>query len=263
MCLVYYLPLALYHDFRGGNILGVIKDLFVVSYPRYWFFRDYFFLFLFAPVLNYYLDKITPKQRIYLISVLAFMAIWVGSITLDDGKNLTNFMLLYVVGNTLKVYGSKWRNVSYWKLLCFFLLLNVVVLAVWMITYDSKLSTLIWIASWPYCSPILYINAILLFMIFGKLNFRSKAVNWVASSVFAVYLIHYHPVILNDIIRPVADYILNICNYSPIAVIPLFFVYAIIIFVVCIMIDKIMQPIWNYAGRCFAVIDKKIDERNK
>lgn len=189
------------------------------------------------------------------------MAIWVGSTqgckALDDGKNLTNFMLLYVVGNTLKVYRYKWQSIPFGKLITLFLLLNTSVLAAWMLTYDSKISTLIWITSWPYCSPNLYINAILVFMIFGKLTFKSEKVNWVASSVYAVYLIHYHPVILNSFIKPGADYILNICNNSPGGVIPLFFIYAIIIFIICILIDKIMQPIWHYAGKPFAIIDKK------
>lgn len=267
MVAVYFIPLALFFDIKNEDLFGVAKDFLIVSYPRYWFFRDYLFLFLFSPVINNYLKDASLKQRFYLISILAFMAIWVGTsrgcIALIEGKNLTNFILLYVVGNTLKVYRDKWDKVPSWILIVLFLVINAVILLLWMPNNDNLIGTVIWTVAFPYCSPLLYVNAILVFMMIGKMKFQSKSVNWMAASAFAVYLIHYHLIVFNNVIKPGANQILAFCNNTPSGVIPLFFLYAIVIFCVCILIDKILQPLWTFVGNKCAIIDERINERNK
>ena len=262
--MVYYLPLALFHDIPKGNFVGVVKDLLIVSYTRYWFFRDYLFLFLFALVVNKYLHEITPRQRVYLLSILSFMAIWVGTSRgyepLAGGKNLTNFILLYVVGDTLRAYHDLWSRISTKKLISIFIAINTIELTAWLYSYDSLMSKFIWAISFPYCSPLLYLNAILVFMIFGKLNFKSKVVNTIALSVFSVFIIHCHPVISEQCIRPVANVILNICNNNPLAVIPLYFVFTIVIFVACTLIDQVFQPLWQYAGKKTAAFEAHLKQ---
>lgn len=194
------------------------------------------------------------------------MAIWVGTsrgcIALLEGKNLTNFILLYVVGNTLKVYREKWEKIPSWILILSFLVINIVTLLLWMLNNDNLIGTVIWSVTFPYCSPLLYANAILVFMMIGKMKFQSKSVNWMAASAFAVYLIHYHPIVFNNVLKPGADYILIFFDNTPSGVITLFFLYAIVIFCVCILIDKLLQPLWTFVGNKCAIIDKIINERN-
>lgn len=267
MVAVYFIPLALLFNVKNVDIVGVAKDFLIVSYSRYWFFRDYLFLFLFSPIINLFLKDVSLGQRLYLISILAYMAIWVGTsrgcIALLEGKNLTNFLLLYVVGNTLKVYSEKWKLIPYWILICLLLVINAVVLLLYMLNHDNLLGTLIWALSFPYCSPLLYINAILVFMIIGKLRFKSRFVNWMGASVFAVYLIHYHPIVLEIIIKPIANYIQTLCGNMPEGVIPMYFLFAIVIFWTCIIIDKCFQPLWNFIGNKCVIVDQKIYERSK
>lgn len=262
--MVYYLPLALFNDIPKGNFVGVVKDLLIVSYTRYWFFRDYLFLFLFAPVVNKYLHEITPRQRVYILSILSFMAIWVGTSRgygpLADGKNLTNFILLYVVGDSLRTYHDLWSRISTKKLIIVFIAINTMLLVSWLYSYDSLMSKFIWAISFPYCSPLLYLNAILVFMIFGKLKLQSKVINTIALSVFSVYIIHCHPVISEQCIRPVANVILNICNNNPLTVIPLFFIFTILIFVACMLIDQALQPLWQYAGQKSATFEEHLKQ---
>lgn len=266
MVMVYFLPLALFFDLSNGDYFSAVKDCLIVSYPRYWFFRDYLFLFLFSPVINLFLKDATSRQRIYLILILSFMAIWVGTsrgcMSLIEGKNLTNFILLYVVGDTLRVYRDKWERIPRWMLIVSFLVLNAIILTSWMINHGNIVGTLIWMLTFPYCSPFLYFNAILVFMIIGKLRFQSRFINWVASSAFAVYLIHYHPVVLDNLIKPVTENIQSLCNNAPSGVIPLYFLFALVIFVICILIDKLFLPIWRYVGKRCAIIDQKLNERN-
>ena len=266
MVMVYYLPLALFFDLSNGDYFSAVKDCLIVSYPRYWFFRDYLFLFLFSPVINLFLKDATSRQRLYLILILSFMAIWVGSsrgcMSLLEGKNLTNFLLLYVVGDTLRVCRVMWEKIPQWILIVSFLVLNTIMLTLWMIYHNNIMGTVIWILTFPYCSPVLYINAILVFMIIGKLRFHSRFVNWVASSAFAVYLIHYHPIVLDNIIKIGTDYIQSLCNNIPNGVIPLYFLFSLVVFCTCILIDKLFQPVWKYVGDRCAIIDQKLNGAN-
>ena len=264
MVAVYFLPLVLYRDFTNGDYLSVAKDFLLVSYPHYWFFRDYLFLFLFAPVINCYLSNINTRQRIYLISVLAFMAIWVGSTHgcsfLIGGKNLTNFLLLYTIGDTLRVTRDRWTSISYVKLIASFLIINTIIVSIWICTNNSIISAIIWNLSFPYCSPLLYLNAIIVFIYFGKMQFRSKVVNGLATSVFAIYLLHFNPIIFDKCIKPCAEYVLSICDNNPFGVIPLFLVLTLIIYLACTFIDMILHPLWKFASTQFAKIDERMSK---
>ena len=251
MIVVYFVPIALLTDLSNGDIIKVCKDLLIISYPRYWFFRCYLFLFLFSPVINHYLKDIQLKQRIYLIAILAFMSIWVGTsmgdMTLAGGKNLTNFLLLYVIGNTLHEYKDKWQRIPQWQLIASFIMLNAVLVIVWMCFHDGLIGTIIMQLSYPYCSPFLYISAILVFMIFAKLKIQSKHINWFATSVFAVYLIHYQRQVWSGPLHDGANQILGITAGNPIQTIILFFIYSILIYIAATAIDKLLTPFWRFS----------------
>lgn len=266
LILFYFIPLAVFFDlYYHAGMLRLIKDFLIFSYPRYWFFRCYFFLYLFSPIINQYLMGISKRQRFYLIAILSFISIWIGTsqgdISLSSGKNLVNFLLIYVLGNTLRYYQSFWEKYPIKSYIGVYISFNVVLLLVWFMFSDSILGKIIMIISYPYCSPILYFNAILIFIIFGKLKIQSKKINYIATSVFAVYLIHYHRYIW-EFIGYGAKLLLVSFNYSPCLIIPVFAVYASLIFIFAILIDKLLNPVWSWIDeKCFALemyIDGKI-----
>ena len=121
MAAVYCVPIAIITDIPNGEGKNIITDLFFISYTPYWFVRTYLFLFLLSPMLNKYLDNIGVFQRLVFIFVLAYMAVWMGTIqcdgSLEGGKNVVNFFLIYTIGNTLHVYQDKWKDISISKLL--------------------------------------------------------------------------------------------------------------------------------------------------
>lgn len=78
-------------------------------------------------------------------------------------------------------------------------------------------------------------------MIFAKMKIRSLKINTIAASVFAVYLIHYQRYVW-DLIGYGANWILNINDNQPIGVIPAFVIFSLMIFIGCVIIDKIVSP---------------------
>ncbi len=261
--IVYWLPLALFVDVSSDQgLLHFIKDFLVISYPRYWFFRCYIFLYLFSPVINKFLNDITIKNRLYLLSALVFMAVWVGTsegdTTLSGGKNLTYFLLLYVLGNTLQNYKTKWYNISSTTLLTLFIVINIVLVSSYVYFSDGIIGKAIFQVSFPYCSPMLLLNAIIFFMLFAKINVRSKYINYIATSVFSVYLIHYHrdvwPLFLGGV-----EWIYNKVGIDPSIVLPCFAIYAVLICIGCILIDKTLTPLWNSLNKIFTKIDSRFN----
>ena len=200
-------------------------------------------------MLNKYLNGISIIQRVIFIIVLAYMAIWMGTLRCDGsfagGKNVINFFLIYTLGNTLRIYQDKWKRISATKLLLIYVLLNVIMVTLWMYFRNNILGEIIMRISFWYCSPFLYINAVLLFMIFGKMKFQSRWINYCASSVFAIYLLHCQPFMLNNVIAEGATAILNITHAEELQTLLLFGVYALVIVAVCILVDKLFTPLWR------------------
>lgn len=209
--------------------------------------RSYICLYLFAPVLNTYLRQTDIAKRIYLLSVLVFISIYLGTLngdpSLTDGKNLAHFSLLYCIGDTLHRYRSYWFKFNKTYLILTYITLNFILVFMYMIFEGQIIGKMIWRLSYPYCSPMLLLNALLLFVILGNLRFHSKLVNWIASSTLAIYLIHSHPFVL--------EYIGNLIPWlgekSPNVLIFILYLvlYSLIIMMVSILIDKALSPLWR------------------
>ena len=202
--LIYYLPLTILELVNG---VGSIKNLLFFSKSPYWYIRTYLCLFLMAPALNAYLTS--NRRRLYLLIALGFIAIYMGNLhesSLRGGKNLSLFMFLYVIGDSLRANKSIYEGYSLWKLVLVWFLLNVILVLGFMMGRDAIIGKVLWLMSFPYCSPILITNATLLFVIFAKLEIRSNVINWLSSSVLSVYIIHHQHYVLYSIIGVAALY---------------------------------------------------------
>ena len=80
------------------------------------------------------------------------------------------------------------------------------------------------------------IASVLLFLAFTRLNFKSKFVNYCATSAFSVYLIHVNPYLWDgykEAIRMIYDF-----GGELLGIVAIFFALVIFLFL-CIAIDKI------------------------
>ena len=241
--IIFYIPLTLW---EMAHCVGGVKDLLFLSKSPYWFIRTYLCLFLIAPILNEYL--VSNKRRIYLLVVLGFISVYMGILhepSLNTGKNLVLFMFLYVLGDCLNVKKNIYIRYSFLQIVLVYLLFNVALVYGYTTNHSSFLGRVLWNLSYPYCSPFLIVNAVILFMLFSKMDFKSKYVNWLSSSVFAVYIIHHQHFILYSIIGPIAINIIKMAK-DPLIVISSLCFLSMLILLVCILIDKIFIPLWNY-----------------
>lgn len=197
-----------------------------------------------APVLNSYL--VSDKRRLYLLIVLGVMAVYMGWLMHDksmiDGKNLVLFMFLYVLGDCLRSFREVTNRIPSCTVILSYLLLNIVLFVGYMTYSDSLIGKAIYKLSFPYCSPVLILNAVLLFVITGRLHFKSRAVNWLASSVFAVYILHHQHLILYGLIQPCVLYAYQTIG-TPWILILILGMLSLCLMISFIMIDKLFAPV--------------------
>lgn len=159
----------------------------------WWFVTAYTLLMLTSPLLNAALKALNDKS-----AIVALLAILVADVYIgwwgqkDNGYTIFHFITLYVAGNVLHrnektLWTRPWlrRHPRLWTLaiwvLCAF---------VWAIlsTWDG-MPTALYRSGLSYNNPLVIVGAVALFCFFLQLNFRSKAVNYIAQSVIAAYLL--------------------------------------------------------------------------
>jgi surface polysaccharide O-acyltransferase-like enzyme len=243
---IYTVPLSIinFYFFKGS-----LSDLLFISHSPYWFMRQYLFLYLFAPIINYYFDNVSFKKKMYFIIILSFISIYCctllkGRVEFEQGKNLVNFTLLYCIGKLLYLYSSKFKTFSNLLLILLFITLNIIEVFLFSIS-SSSISSVIWQLSFPYYSPLLILNSILIFIIFSKLNFSSLTINKIAKSTLAVYLIHFHPLIVSKLFGIIPLYLTNL-NLGFWGLFVSLSLYTLLVMIICIGIDFLLKPIYNY-----------------
>ena len=91
-----------------------------------------------------------------------------------------------------------------------------------------------------YNSPFIVVSSLVVLLMFSKLQFQSKVINYLSSSAFAVYLIHAHPLLWDEYLNLFPPIY---AKYPNLLGVLLMMLVAIIIFFLCIAIDKILRPL--------------------
>lgn len=259
---LYFVPLAVIVAYfvDHESLREIFRLFFVFGHDKHWYVNCYLYLFLFAPVINRYLDGISLRQRIYLLFILFFMSVYVGGMIMGDrylveGKNLTNVLMFYVLGNTIRQYQEKWKRLPMYQFVIAAILLN----ASFVFAYYnfSSLTSRIWNYSFPYNSPLIILNSILVFIIFAKMSFTSKFVNWLSGGIFACYLWQCVPLLWKTFFAYPACKIFSGGANSPILFLLGASIYAFAIMLVIVSVDKALNPLWNKLISIAERYDKK------
>ena len=91
-----------------------------------------------------------------------------------------------------------------------------------------------------YNSPFIVVSSLLVLLMFSKLHVQSKVINYLSSSAFAVYLIHAHPLLWDEYLNLFPPIY---AKYPNLLGVLLMMLVAVIIFFLCIAIDKILRPL--------------------
>lgn len=250
----------------GGNY-KLINALSPLNYS-YWFIVCYLLMYLLSPYLNKLINNLNQKEYkkllilfFVLFSIIPFVTRQV--LVANDGFTLVQFIFMYLIGAYFKKYPIKenyhFKKFSKNKLqiilfsgMVFFCLLHFVtyLLSNYFLGFDNMFfhdfGTTLRSYFINYSGPFVILQGICYFLWFGTLSIKSKAINFLASLMFGVYLIHE-----NAYIRPIIYKFLGIDTGKIITdklIILKVFGAVIVIMVACSLIEFIRIKLFKFIG---------------
>lgn len=232
------------------NMKDTIKSFFPIITNEYWFVNCYLLLYILSPFINkmiYQLSKKDLKKLIIFLLIVfcLFPSILPSAFVLDTtrGYGIIWFVILYLTGAYIRLHmKSSFQNK---KNLILFFIINCLsfclVLAIQCICDSIHVSD-ISERLYNYNFIFVFLASLFLFLYFKNINIKNnKLINLVfklSPLVFGVYIIHEQVVLRGTLY-------LNILNLDCLWNNPLQFVIipliTIVIFLVCILIEKITQ----------------------
>lgn len=214
--------------------------------PENWFVKAYLLLYIISPVLNVYCESADLKvQRNLLILFFGFQIVYGWAVpgvdTFSGGYSTISFIGLYLLMQYV-------RNTD-----CFICKQPCVTNLVIFTIISLITTTLYVVGSWYhinqvsmlYCynCPLVIIASLYFFLTFRSLKFKNRIINWIASSAFAVYLLHTFPLVLQNYFKPTIQSIFSSWNGLEAGLITFLLLFSI--FVIAVLLDQIRKFLWQ------------------
>lgn len=202
---------------------------------KYWgFITAYVLLYMLSPMLNALSEKLTSKE-LFLTIIVLYASEWL--ITRDCGS--MNYGILYLIGrfikksnavNNLEIDATK----GYWLTTILIFALVYCSYSYLHITTAEKMCDFVF--GYSYSGPFVILQAVFLFLVFARMNFTSKCINWCSASCLSIFLIHMHPSIKHIGYYSFTESLYDLPVLQHIGVLLLLIIS---VFFGCILIDKI------------------------
>lgn len=202
-------------------------------YKHWGFITNYLLLYMMSPMFNALADKLESRKLLTTIFIL-FTSEWI----ITRGFDFLNYGLIYLIGRfirktnaieNLKINATK----GYW------LTTTIIFLLVYLFFLFTpfKKANLMWDnpLGYNYGGPFVILQAIFIFLMFARMNFTNRFINWCATSCLSIFLIHMHPVVKNYYYK----FTENLYNFNPITHAIVLILLIVSVFIGCILIDKI------------------------
>ncbi len=184
--------ILLFAVFLGAGLIKfdyvwLINTLFPLARGKYWFFSAYVFMMLASPILNFLIRRLDRKQHFVICVAIAFLAVYQNAIfgqmiPLSNGYSGVWFCMLYIITAYIRKYNISFAN-NLSALACMVAYLTIVAAG--------------YFASFSYSDFPTLFASIFLFLVFKGLKIKnvrvSKAICFVSSLTFGVYLLHDSP----------------------------------------------------------------------
>ena len=210
-----------------------------------WFVYSYIVLYIFTPILNEF--AVNANRQVFKNVLISFFVIQTYLGYIDSygffaaGYSPLSFMGLYLLTRYFRLYPSRLTSLSKYHDICIYVsmvfLITISAIAFKIVT-GKGISFI-----FDYSSPLIILASSYFFLFFTKISFYNKAINWIASSSFAVYLFHADPLIFEPY------YLDTIRFWHANSTLPIFILQTsgliISVFSLSILLDKIRLFIWN------------------
>ncbi|UKK60389.1 acyltransferase [Prevotella communis] len=204
---VYFLIFVVYLCFWGfgsGHHHSTVEWITILFFNQYWFIQCYIILYLFSPVLNSFINNTTRGTYRFVLLSLFFIQFVYGCLPFasvygwfNDGYSPLTFFFLYLLARYVKQYVTLIENYhSVLYVIGWILTALVIALFGFLTVYVGFGNSLI-MYFYGYSSPFVILGAMLLLLALSRISIKNSLINWIASSVFTVYILHCHECIFN------------------------------------------------------------------
>ncbi|MBE6310376.1 MAG: acyltransferase [Bacteroidales bacterium] len=233
------------------NVQNIIESFAIFSHTDLWFIPAYFSLYIIAPIINKGTSSLNQKQFILLLCGLTFINVYLGWFWGEKvnptGYNVMQLIYIYIIGRYIKTKAK-----SIYRIKCNRYIIGYLIslLLIVFSTFICKSS-----AAFAYNSPFVILSSVFFFLIFASMYFHNTTINYIASSAFAVYLIHKMPPVWNDLKNILID---NTNGTNPFIFAIFWILFVALIFTSSITIDKIRELITNPVSAKITKLIKRI-----
>jgi len=238
------------------NVKDLIKIIFLTSSGYInWFVTAYIIMYLLSPFMNVILNNLSRRQFNKLIIILLIFfslskMVFNNPSIGTNGNDAVWLLVVYCCGSYIRIFenqiSDELKNTYIWLIFTVSTLISII--SVFLLDYISVLFKLhneeyVYERFISGYSLFQLISAICLFIIFLRMkSFYNSMVNKIASTTFAIYLIHDNLLI--------SDWLWNsLVKGYRFEDTPLVLIYGVLIagliFIVCSIIDLVRQYIFN------------------
>lgn len=239
--------------------IGIEYDLHLADWiyelklSQYWFLGAYLILYILSPILNTFC-KYASRTQFKTIILTFFLLQTIYGWFIGEGKWYENgyspisFIGLYLLARYMRLYPNSFTTLSKKQdIIIYFLTISIISI----IAYINKRFDVVssgTINMYAYTNPLVIIASTYFLLFFSKLSIKQNSlINWIASSAFAVYLLHCHTLILHKI------YANTICTYfqqeTTLRFIGKVSIFILFFYILGIFLDKIRIRLYNIITR--------------
>lgn len=193
-----YIALALYRPSQYMN-LDALSTIICFHSDDYWFIKAYIGLYIFAPMLNKYIESATEKQlRTFLLVFYSFQTLygWLnlyGAHWFEGGFSMISFVGLYILARYVRLHLNIHKEKSFFLFLYLIIGFGLGLMAFTLAALDIR----IYGRLLTYTNPLVILESVCLVVFFSKLRIQSSLINFLAASCLAIYLLHANELILH------------------------------------------------------------------
>ena len=256
----------------NGNI---VLSFFPFITKQYWYFSCYVILFLFIPILNSALNRLSQKKMAVLLIAIIFvtsMMLPAFSLFISDWTGLRQgfspwwLMIIYLIGGYIRRYGMMARVRTGFLFLLFLLSvsLTVMFMALFQVTTEKLFGGVQDDSQFiSYLSITVLASAVLLLLLFERLDFKPgliKVISFMSPLAFSVYLIHDAVLIREWFITDKFTWIAELPLYM---MIPMLFAVVLGIYILCSALDLIRHYLfkWLFLGNRLSNLEEQVKQR--
>lgn len=250
---------------QNTSIKIIIKQFFPIIFSQYWFITCYVLILLLAPFIVVLLKNLDNRMNFHLFLILAAINIVVPTLIPHGFKSVTNdfsvLLLFFITGYYLNSYKIKldisMRTGKFLVSISAFLyILSVISIELLAVITKSTLFRYAYRFS-NLDSIFVFMFSVGLFIVFKEMKLDNKYwINKVSTLMLGVYLIHdnffLRPIIWNNIFH-----LYESLSKNTFVFLILIIGSAVVVFVICALVELMRQIIFKYIRDKFYLILNK------